>query len=148
MLRAISCIPGEYLPPAQGRIASEALARSATLQAYFEARDVEPGADVHVADRQQGAGNEAAVRHLMDALGARRDAHHAAVQLQTLLVPGLNRWRRQVRRRKEVFLETEDELDGAQLEAAYRPLTAFAEAVRALDACFMVLAGRVNVPYR
>lgn len=81
-------------------------------------------------------------------LAPRVAALTALLQLQKLLVPCLVTWRRQTHQRHQKYLEEEDSLSDAQIEQQLSRLKAYAEAVRILDACTMVLDCRLFIPYR
>lgn len=72
----------------------------------------------------------------------------ASIALQELLAPCLGSWRRQAGRKADQFLEQEESLSKTECEGRLRPLSAFAEVLRAFDACFKVLEGRLWVPYK
>ncbi|KAG2447542.1 hypothetical protein HYH02_007466 [Chlamydomonas schloesseri] len=93
-----------------------------------------------------GAGDR--IERLRRRLKPREQAIRASLELQRVLVPALNKWRRQTQTRAAQFLQVEDDLSERELERRLGQLAAFAEAARALDACFLALKGRMDLPYK
>ncbi|PNH04057.1 hypothetical protein TSOC_009826 [Tetrabaena socialis] len=125
LLRAISLFPANFLTDVK-RARALALAASAT--------PVFPAGIAHA---------DAAAR-----LERRGAAVRAGVELEKALVPPMVLWFRQTAKLANKFMADEDNLEEAALQRRMVPLTAFAEAARALDACFMALTGRINLPYK
>ncbi|KAG2425814.1 hypothetical protein HXX76_013439 [Chlamydomonas incerta] len=75
-------------------------------------------------------------------------AIRAGLELQRVVVPALNKWQRQTHARAAQFLQVEDDLGERELQRRLGQLAAFAESARALDACFLALKGRINLPYK
>eukprot|EP00198_Chlamydomonas_reinhardtii_P000954 XP_001690289.1 predicted protein [Chlamydomonas reinhardtii] len=101
----------------------------------------------------QGADRESAVsgdriERLRHRLKPREQAIRAGLELQRVVVPAMIKWQRQTQARAAQFLQVEDELGERELQRRLGQLAAFAEAARAMDACFLALKGRISLPYR
>lgn len=101
-----------------------------------------------IAQLEQEAHSAGARRRFDEVLRRRRESALAGAQLEKLVVPALSAWAKQIKKKAENFLEVEDDLDDDGVERHLKPMREFLEAARAFDACFMVLSGRFNVPYR
>jgi hypothetical protein len=72
----------------------------------------------------------------------------ASAEVLKLLVPALIAWRKVTERGAMRYLQQEDSMSPSQLASCLKPLSAYLEAARMLDAGFMVFEGRLFVPYR
>ncbi|PNW73081.1 hypothetical protein CHLRE_14g618200v5 [Chlamydomonas reinhardtii] len=134
--RAVNAIPLDFLADRQKQRALNLVGEATII------RRADQGAD------RESAVSGDRIERLRHRLKPREQAIRAGLELQRVVVPAMIKWQRQTQARAAQFLQVEDELGERELQRRLGQLAAFAEAARAMDACFLALKGRISLPYR